>query len=147
MPAVHVDDLRAGALVKVVDVLGDEHQPLAARHEVALEPDQRMMGGVGLGFAAHVAPPIVEAVHELGIVGEGFRRRQRLRVVLLPKAAGIAEGADTAFRRHAGTRQDEDVHAPRNAEPGNIDPPPCLNHDTEEDAAIAAGRRPRRAAG
>jgi hypothetical protein len=71
--AVHVGDAaRAGALMQIVDVLGDERQLVAVLGESRVQPGEREMGGVGLRIEDVPAAEIVEGVNLLRVFGEGF---------------------------------------------------------------------------
>jgi hypothetical protein len=93
---VHVDDVpRAGALVQVVDVLGDEDE---AAGERALQPCQCIMRGIRRDARKAAPPLIVEVVDEAGIAGESLRCRHVAIVHLRPDAALVAERVDAGFR-------------------------------------------------
>jgi hypothetical protein len=111
--AVHVvDRRRAAALVQVVDVLGAEEQRPAPRRQPRLELGERPVRRVRLGRQQVAPAQVVEVVHRRGIARERLRRRELHRVEALPDAAGIAEGAEAALRRHPGAGQHEDPHPP-----------------------------------
>src|SRR5688500_14389194 len=105
--AVHVQDAaRAGALVKVVDILGDDEQ---LPRPFGVEPRQRAMRGVGLDLAEPGAARVVEGLDERRIARERLGRRDVLDAVALPQAVRAAEGGEAALRRDAGAGQDDDV--------------------------------------
>lgn len=104
---MHVEKaLRAGALVQVIDILGDQQQ-LSGPFRV--EASKRLVGGIGLDGAEPGAPRIVESVNQRRIAGEGLRRRHILDPMPFPQAVGTAEGRKSALRGHSRTRQDDDV--------------------------------------
>ena len=97
--AVHVGDAaRAGALVQIVDVLGDERQLVAALGHRCFQPGEREMGGVGLRIEDVPATEIIEGVNLLRVFGEGFGGRQLHRVEPRPEAPLVAEGAEFRSR-------------------------------------------------
>ena len=106
--AMHVDQVgRAGALMQVVDVLGDQKH-LARPFPLQLR--ECGMGGVGLdiGLEQTGAAVVVELVDKVRIALEPFRRRDILQPDAFPHAAGAAEGVQTGFLGNSGTGQDDD---------------------------------------
>ncbi len=82
--AMHVEEVfGAGAVVKVVDVLGDQEEgPLPC--PVGFELGQRVVGGVGVDGFELGAPEVVEAVDGFGIFGEGAGGGDVLDAVVFP---------------------------------------------------------------
>ena len=110
---MHVEHVvGAGALVQVVDVLGDERQPTAAALEVRLQSCEGRMRRVRLGRERVAAALVVEVLHRLRIASEGFGRGELHGIELRPEAGPgpVAEGAHAALGRNAGAGQDDDVH-------------------------------------
>ena len=109
--AMHVEHaVRAGALVQVVDVLGDDQQlGTAILCPFAVEPCQRRMGRIGLRSLNARAPLVVEALDEIGIAAEGLRRRDILHPVIFPQPVLGAEGAQARFGADPGAGEDDDV--------------------------------------
>ena len=90
---------RAGPLVQVVHVLGDDTYAPAG-HLLKLGQGQvpGIRGhGAGLGAAL-----VIEVQHQGRVAGKAFGRGHVLDAVLLPQPIGVAEGADAAFGRYAG---------------------------------------------
>lgn len=89
---MHVQDpRRAGALVEVVDILGDHEQVVA---EVLLEAGQRLVRRVGLDIRERPAAGVVEVLHDAGPDDVRLRGRDVLDPVAFPEPVGVAE------RRH-----------------------------------------------
>ena len=106
--AVHVPQLAAaGALVKIIDVLGDEEEFSA---ELLLEFRQGDMGSVGLHPALpQIAPAlVVEVVHQGRIAFEAFRGRHVLDRVFFPQAILRAESGNARLRRDASAGEYHD---------------------------------------
>jgi hypothetical protein len=106
----------AGALVQIVDVLGDDQQ-LAIERPV--QPGQCRVGRVGRGRQHPGAAQVVEALDQRGIAGEGLWRGDILDPVLLPQSILGAERPEAALGADAGAGQDHDVakraHRPHEA--------------------------------
>ena len=102
------DALRTGALVKSVDILGDEEEAVA---EALLHLRDRPVAGVRLHRLRLLAPQRVELPHEFGIARETLGRGHVLDPVLLPQAVRVAEGGEAALRGNAGPGQDEEARA------------------------------------
>ena len=100
--AVHGEDLRAGALVKVVDVLRDEGQRPAGGLQHLLRSREGQVRGVGLHAADLLAAQLVEAPDELPIPLPGLGRRDLLEAMPLPEPAGVPVGVDAGVRRDPG---------------------------------------------
>jgi hypothetical protein len=108
---VHVEQsAAAGALVQVVDVLGDE-QELARPQGV--EACQRQMRGIGPDrrLEEPAATQVVEGLHERGIAGEGLGRRHILDAMTLPEPVRPAEGGEPRFARDVGAGEHDDPPA------------------------------------
>ena len=86
--------VRAGALVQVVDVLGDDEQVVA---EHGLEPREGEMRGVRLGERHGVASRVVEALHGVGVALERLGRRDVFDAMALPQPARVAERGHPAL--------------------------------------------------
>lgn len=100
------DGFAAGALVKIVDVLGHEGE---LRHVVRHRGD-RDMSRIRLGAQYADSAPFVPAPNQLGIVPECLRRCEIFRVEALPKTReGVAEGRNATFGRSAGAAQHDHV--------------------------------------
>ena len=98
---VEMEDMGAsGALVEVVDVLGDDADVV-----VALEVGESVVAGVGRGLVELFAAGVVEIVHQAGVTLPGFGGAHVLDAVFLPEAVAVAEGADAALGAHARTCQ------------------------------------------
>ena len=96
----HID--AAGALVQVIDVLGDQGQ---ARQAPAQFGD-RQVGRIGLGREYLLAPPFVPAPDQRRVVAKGLDRGQARRIEVFPEAGqGIAKGRDATFRRDSGAAE------------------------------------------
>ena len=107
---MHVDQpLRAGALVKVVDILGDQQE---ITWPFGLEPRKCLVRRVGTDARKFRSPSIVEAVNQCRIPAEGLGRSHVFNAVAFPQAVGAAKGCEAAFGRNAGARQDHDVAKP-----------------------------------
>jgi hypothetical protein len=105
---VHVHQIaRSGALVQVVDVLGDQQQ---FARPVRLQPGQGQVRRVGRHLARQEAPApiVVEVVHPCRIAREGLGRGHVFQAHLGPDAVGIAEGIQAGFLRDPGAGQDDD---------------------------------------
>ncbi len=76
---------RTGALVQIIDILGDE-QKLTVK--IFFKLRQRPMGAIELNRPGQklLAPAVIEAMHEVGIRGETLRRSDLLDPVTLPQA-------------------------------------------------------------
>ncbi len=106
---VHVDEiLAAGALVQVVDVLGDQGH---ASRQQALEAGQGIVGRVGMDLVPLqlMASRVVEALHQFGIPCIALRGGYIFHPVLLPQAVAGPERLDTGLGRDAGTGEDHDM--------------------------------------
>ena len=99
--------LRAGPLVEIVDILGDEQE---FPGETALEGGQCQMGRVGgdIGCKEGPAPGRVEGEDLLGMTGEGHGRGQVLRPEVSPQTRGPAKRRKPGLRGDAGPGQDDD---------------------------------------
>lgn len=105
--AVHVEQpLRAGALVEIVDVLGDDQQ---VARPCGIQPRERAVGGVRLHLLQPRPPRVVESVDQGRVAPERLRRRHVLDAVSFPEPVGAAEGGEAALGRDAGAGQDHDV--------------------------------------
>ena len=114
--AMHMQQLAAaGALVEVVDVLGDEQEFALV---FALEAGQRPMGGIGLD-ARHLqmlSALVVKLVNQMRVAGESLGRGNILDAMFLPQAVGGAEGADARLGGNAGAGQHDDGTVTRSHE-------------------------------
>jgi hypothetical protein len=87
--------LRPGALVQVVDVLGDQEK---VTRPFDIEPRQRPVRGIRL-YRAELRPPrIVELVDECGIAAKGLGCADVLDPVPFPQSVGTPEGGEAALR-------------------------------------------------
>ena len=104
---MHVEQpLRPGALVQVVDVLGDEQQ---LARPVGIEPRQRHVRGIRLDRAQLRPPRIVESVDQRRIAPKSLGRRDILDAMSFPQPIRPAEGREAALGRYAGAGQDDDT--------------------------------------
>ena len=95
--SVEVDDVRgACALVEVVHVLRDDAHVI-----VLLHLGQYFMTAVGAGGHQLLAQSVVKIRDEVGVFLPTLGRGHLLHGILLPKAACIAKGAESAFGAHA----------------------------------------------
>jgi hypothetical protein len=97
---VELDDrLRAGLLVKLVDVLGDDRCQIACFFELG----QGLMTGVGLGPAYHWIADVSEEVPVVGrVLEEMVDIGVDIGIVLRPNPTLPSVGGDTAFCGNAG---------------------------------------------
>ena len=86
--------MRAGPLVQVVDVLGDDEQVVA---EHGLEPREGEMRRVRLGERHGVASRVVEVLHGVGIALERLGGRDVFDAMALPQPAGVAKRGHSAL--------------------------------------------------
>ena len=104
---MHVQQpLRAGALVQVVDILGDDQQ---FARPFGVEPRQRAMRRIGLDRRRAGAARVVEAVDQRGIARERLGRRDILDPMAFPQPVRPAKGGEAALGRNAGAGEDDDV--------------------------------------
>jgi hypothetical protein len=104
---VHVQHaLRPGAIVQVVNILGDQQQ-LAG--PLRVEPGERVVRGIGFDLGEVRAAFVVEAVDQLGVVRERLWRAHILDAMPLPQSAGAAKGGDAGFGGNACAGEDDDV--------------------------------------
>lgn len=91
---MHVQQpLRPGALVEVVNILGDEQQ---LARPLGVQPRQRPVGSIGLDRPEPCAARIVEGMDQRGVALEGFRSRDILDAMTFPETVGSAEGREAA---------------------------------------------------
>ena len=77
--AVHVDDvLRSAQFVQFIDVLGHQGQGPAALGQVALQPGEGFVGGVGFRRAMDMAAQGVEGVDLVRVARRQYQRSSRL---------------------------------------------------------------------
>ena len=112
--AVHVDQLETrprrhlpmGAIVQVIDVLGDQQ-------EVAFPPRRQFGQGpvrsVGMHCRQLASPLVVEVLHQRRIPRERLGRRHILDPMTQPQTVRRPEGGHAGFRRDAGAGQDDEV--------------------------------------
>ena len=84
-----------GALVEIVDILGDDQQ-LARPFRV--EPRQRLVRRIGLDPGEIGAAGVVEGVDQSGIARERLGRGDVLDPMALPQSVRPAEGGEARFR-------------------------------------------------
>ena len=97
--AVQVQHMgRAGLLMQVVDVLGDD-----ADIVFLFQPHQLAVPLVGFDLEKLPAPLVVEVKHQLGVAQVGVVGGHVLYTVVLPEAVAVAEGADATLGTDAGT--------------------------------------------
>ena len=101
---MHVQQpLRPGALVQIVDILGDDQQ---LARPFGIEPRQRPVRRIGLDLAQPRPARVVEAVDQRRIARERLGRRDILDPMPLPQPVRPAEGREPALgarcRRRSG---------------------------------------------
>ena len=89
----------SGALVQVVDVLGDD---LRAGYSL-LQAGYGFVGGVGSGVEYIAAACVVKVHTQLRISEPRLVRAHVLDAVLLPQSVGVTERTQTALCRYTGT--------------------------------------------
>ena len=101
-----------GAVVQVVDVLGDDEDGAGMG---AAEAGEGVVGGVGLDGRVPelLAAGVVEGLDAGRIAGEGLRRGDVLDAHARPEAVGVAEGGEAALAADAGAGEDDDAGAHR----------------------------------
>ena len=104
--------LRAAALVKIVDILGDD-QKLAT--PFGIETPERMVRGIGFDAGEIGAALVVEIEHEIGIARESLGGGDILDAMALPQAVGSAKDRDTAFGGNPGSGEDDNIADVRHA--------------------------------
>jgi len=72
---------RAGALVEIIDILGDDQQ---FARPCRIEPRQRLVRGIGPHIVQRPAPCIVEVVNQRRIAREGFWGADILDTMIIP---------------------------------------------------------------
>ena len=112
---MHVDQpLRSGALVQIVDILGDQQQ---LARPLSIEPRQRLVRVIWLDGPQPRPPRVVEGVDQRRVPPIRLGRGDVLDPVAFPQPVGPAEGREPAFGGNAGSGQDHDVadvHAVQN---------------------------------
>ena len=98
--------------MKRVDVLRNDGEISLVRFKLG----QRQMRGVGFNAAMRTSPRIIEVENERGIALKSFGRRDITPIVFGPDPIGVPKRGNTAFRRQARARQDDDVVIPRDQE-------------------------------
>lgn len=114
--AVHVDQREAGggrgggmgAVVQVVDVLGDQQE---VARPAGGEVGESVVGGVGMHRRQPAAATVVEVLHQGGVAGEGLGRRHVLKPTAHPQAVVGAEGGHAGLGGYAGAGEDDEVFA------------------------------------
>jgi hypothetical protein len=101
-----MDAMGTGALVKVVDVLGAEIEPVAQLPFGLCEGD---VGCVRLRSEDIAAALGVEAPDEFGIDVPGFGRCDLLDAIAVPDPSGAPKGSKPALGGDAGTGEDEEA--------------------------------------
>ena len=94
----------AGALVQVIDVLGDD-----AHVVVVGQPGQRVVRCVGLRLEQLAPARVVEIDDQLRVAGEGFRRGHLIHPMSFPKAIAVTEGLQATVGTDACTTEDDDA--------------------------------------
>ena len=97
--------LRAGALVQIVYVLGDQQEVAGP---FAVKPCQRLMSRVRLDRAELFPSCIVEGVNERGIAAVRIRRTDVFDAVAFPKPIRPTESGKAALRRNSSSGQNDD---------------------------------------
>src|SRR4051794_40883293 len=97
---------RAGTLVKVVDILGDQQQ-LAT--PFCIELRERLMGRVGLNRAELRAASIVKGMNQLRIASIRLGRTDIFHAVAFPKTVGTAKSRKATLSRNTRTSEHHDV--------------------------------------
>ena len=94
---------RTGALVQVVDVLGNDFHV-----EMLFQGGNGAMRRIGL-FLQHVPPPGVVKVNDpVAVIPQSFRGAHVLDAVILPQPVRIAEGGDAAVGAYSGAGKDHE---------------------------------------
>ena len=94
----------AGALVQVIDVLGDD-----AHVVVVGQPGQRVVRRVGLSLEQLAPARVVEIDDQLRIAGKGFRRGHLIHPMPFPQAIAVTEGLQATVGADACTTEDDDA--------------------------------------
>ena len=111
---MHMDHMhRTGALMKVVDILGDERQMTSALGQSCLQSGKSEVRRIGLRAHQVPATSVVERVHLIRIAGESLRRRKPHWIELRPYASAVlvAESAKTTFSGDACAGEHENPPA------------------------------------
>ena len=96
----------AGPLVEVVNVLGDDVHVI-----VLLQARDGQVRGVGFRILQLFAALVVEIQHQFPVPVPPLDGGDVVHVILLPQAAGVAEGGEAALGADAGAGQyDEFFH-------------------------------------
>ena len=104
---MHVQQaLGAGALMQIVDILGDQ-QELA--RPLGIEPRKCPVRVIRLDRTELLPPRVVESVHQRRIAAVGLGRAHVFDPVAFPQSIGSAKGRKPAFGRHARAGQNNDV--------------------------------------
>jgi hypothetical protein len=95
-----------GALVQVIDVLGDDQQFAGP---FGVQSRERPVGGVRFDRVQRGAAQIVETVHQHRILRQRLGRADVLDAMPLPQPTGTTESGEPAFGGEAGAGQDDEV--------------------------------------
>ena len=87
-----------------INVLGDECERRAA----GFESSESAMAGIGLCGGDALAAPVVPLPDELRIAREGLGRGESFGAMVVPQAAGAAEGGNARFGGDARAGEDGD---------------------------------------
>ena len=98
--------LRPGALMQVVDILGDDQQ---LARPCGIETRQRAVRRIGLDRRQCRTASVVETVDKIGILRARVGRAHILDAVPFPQPARPAKSGKAALGGDAGAGQDDDV--------------------------------------
>ena len=108
--AMHVHHRgRSGALVEVVDVLGNQGERTGFAGGTVGKLSQSPVGGVRGDGVEFTAPLVVKTMHCFWRAGKCLRGSDLFDPMAGPQAAGGTESTEPGFHGHARAGQDEDV--------------------------------------
>ena len=93
--------LGASLVVQLIDILGDDHNPLALPVQPGLTLGDGQVPGVGLLALHHLPPVVVELPHLGRVSGKGLRRGQVLRLPFSPVTFRFSESRNPTLSTDA----------------------------------------------